>query len=54
MQLPTEVLDGDFDALARGEALPYARVAREATGVEDGPMGSSVVKGKGTMPLDHA
>jgi len=51
-KLPREVLEGDFAALAKGEELPYARVAG-ATSPLQRPAGA-MAGDRQAMPRDHA
>ena len=52
-KLPEEVIEGDFEALASGKELPYARVKAPASGL-DRPSGLVPSSAKQTKPLDHA
>ena len=55
-KLPKEVLEGDFQALAAGKALPYARVTGATSPLQNpGDGGGGAVASKPqTMPRDHA
>jgi thiol-disulfide isomerase/thioredoxin len=55
-KLPKEVLEGDFQALAEGKPLPYARVAGATSPLQRPPDGGSMLSGSSStaMPRDHA
>lgn len=51
-KIPEEVLKADADALARGKALPYARIdTAGVTPVSNGPSSSAP---RQAGPLDHS
>jgi len=53
-QVPKNVLEGDFDALAKGQRVPFANVTSDFTEMKSGP-GAGAMKGpKQSGPLDHA